>query len=77
MSTVIESRNKLDSKIDVLLNTEAEAAGIAEVTPQELVLLDLQTALQKLHCLVSSNRNVTGNLLVTPDSEWPHSVSRY
>ena len=58
----------------MFLNTETEAAGIAEVSPQELILLDLEPTLQKLHCLLASHRHVTRYLLVTPDPERPNGV---
>lgn len=66
--------NWLDSEIDVLLNTESEAASIAEVSPQKLVLLDLEATLQKLHCLLASHRDVARNLLITPNPERPNRV---
>ena len=66
--------NWLDSEIDVLLNTESEAASIAEVSPQKLVFLDLEPTLQKLHCLLASHRHVARNLLITPNPERPNRV---
>lgn len=38
----------LDTKIDVLADTEAEVASLGEVTLAELVLLDLETTLKNL-----------------------------
>lgn len=58
----------------MLLNTETEAASIAEVSPQKLVLLDLEATLQKLHCLLASHRDVARNLLITPNPERPNRV---
>lgn len=58
----------------MLLNTESEAASIAEVSPQKLVLLDLEATLQKLHCLLASHRHVARNLLITPNPERPNGV---
>ncbi|BAS77817.1 Os02g0235701, partial [Oryza sativa Japonica Group] len=66
----------LDAKINVLLDTEAEASGVTEVPPEQLVLLDLEPALQQLHRLLPSHRHVARDLLVTPDSERPHGVPR-
>jgi len=66
----------LDSKINVLLDTESEAASVTEVPPQELVLLHFQATLKKLHCLVSSHGDIARNLFITPDSERSHSVPR-
>ena len=67
-------KDLLDAQINVLLDTESEATGITEVPPQKLVLLNLQTALKKLHSLLSPDRNVASNLLITPDSERSHGV---
>ena len=58
----------------MLLNTESKAASIAEVSPQKLVLLDLEPTLQKLHCLLASHRHVARNLLITPNPERPNRV---
>ena len=58
----------------MLLNTESEAASIAEVSPQKLVFLDLEATLQKLHCLLASHRHVARNLLITPNPERPNRV---
>lgn len=58
----------------MFLNTETKASGVAEVPAQQLVFLDLQSTLQKLHCLIAADSHVAGNLLVTPDPEGPHSV---
>ena len=66
----------LDAKINVLLDTKPEAAGLTEVPPQQLVLLDLQATLQQLHRLLSPHRHVARNLLITPNAERPHSVPR-
>ena len=65
----------LDSKIDMLLYTKTKTASIAEVSPQQLVLLHLQSTLQELHRLVTPDRDITSNLFVTPDPKGPHSVS--
>ena len=66
----------LDAKINVLLDTKPEAAGLTEVPPQQLVLLDLQATLQQLHRLLSPHCHVARNLLITPNSKRPHSVPR-
>ena len=59
----------LDAQINVLLNTEAEVAGVGEVLLHELVLLHLQTALQNLQGLLAANGGMDGDLLVTADGE--------
>jgi len=67
-------RKLLDSQINVLLNAEAEAASVAEVSPEQLVLLHLQTTFQKLHGLVTSHRYIAGDLLVSSNPKGTHSV---
>lgn len=67
-------RRLLDSQINVLLNAEAEAASVAEVFPQELVLLDLQTTFQKLHRLVTPHGHIACDLLVSSNPKGTHSV---
>lgn len=58
----------------MLLDTESETASVTEVPPQELVLLDLQATLEKLHCLVSPHSHVASNLLITPDPKRSNGV---
>jgi hypothetical protein len=60
----------------VLLDAETKAPGVAEVPPEQLVLLDLEAALKQLHGLLAPHRDVAGDLLVTPDAERPHRVPR-
>lgn len=45
----------LDTKIDVLVDTETEAAGVGEVLLLQLVLLDLKTTVQDLVGLEASD----------------------
>ena len=66
----------LHAKIDVLLDTEAKAAGVTEVPPEQLVLLHLEPALEQLHRLLAPHRHVARDLLVTPDAERAHGVPR-
>lgn len=73
---VRRSRAVLDTKVDVLLDAESEAPSVAEVPPEQLVLLDLEAALKQLHGLLAPHRDVAGDLLVTPDAERPHRVPR-
>lgn len=65
----------LDAQIDVLGDTEAEVAGLAEVALPQLVLLDLEAALENLLCLGAADGDVDGDLLVTADTEGSDSVS--
>ena len=59
----------LDSEINVLVDTESEVSRIGEVLLHELVLLHLQTALQNLQSLLTTDGDVHGDLLVTADGE--------
>ena len=65
----------LDAEIDVLANTEAEVAGLAEVALAQLVLLDLEATLEDLLGLGATDGNVDGNLFVTTDTEGTDSVA--
>jgi hypothetical protein len=64
----------LDAKINVLLDTKTKAPCLTEVPPQQFILLDLQSTLQKLHCLLTPYSNIAGNLLITPDTKGTDSV---
>ena len=65
------------TKVDVLLDTETEVAGLGEVAAAELVLLDLEAALEDLLGLGAADGDVHGDLLVTPDTERAHSEARF
>lgn len=65
----------LDAQIDVLGDTETEVAGLGEIALAELVLLDLEAALQDFLCLGAADGNVDGNLLVTTDTKGTDGVS--
>ena len=58
----------LDAEIDVLRDTKAEVASLAEVTLAELVFLDLKTTLENFLGLGATDCNVNRNLLVTSDT---------
>ena len=64
------------TKVDVLLNTETEVAGLGEVAALELVLLDLEAALEDLLGLGPADGDVHGDLLVTTDTELADGVPR-
>ena len=66
----------LESKIDVLLDTEAKVARIAEVALLELVLLHLEAALEDLHGLLAAHSHVARDLFVTADAERADRVAR-
>ena len=65
----------LDAKIDVLRDTEAEVARLAEVALPQLILLDLEATLENLLCLGAADGDVDGDLLVTADTEGSDGVS--
>ena len=65
----------LDAEIDVLADTEAEVAGLAEVALAQLVLLDLEATLENLLGLGTTDGDVDGDLLVTADTEGSDSVA--
>jgi hypothetical protein len=58
----------------MILNTKAKTTGITEVSPQQFIFLDLQTTLQKLHCLVASNSDVASNLFIPSITKGMDSV---
>lgn len=45
----------LQTEVDVLLDTKAEASSVREVFALELILLNLQPSLEDLQCLVSAD----------------------
>lgn len=59
----------LDTEIDVLADTETEVASLGEVALAELVLLDLEAALENLLGLGAADRDVHRDLFVTADTE--------
>ena len=67
----------LDTKVDVLRDTEAEVASGGEVALFEFVLLHLKTTLENLHSLLATNSHVHRDLFVTTDTEGTHGVAGY
>jgi len=65
----------LDSEVDVLADAEAEVAGLGEVALAELVLLDLEAALEDLLGLGAADGDVDRDLLVTTDTEGTDGVT--
>lgn len=65
----------LDAEIDVLGDTEAEVAGLAEVALAQLVLLDLEATLENLLSLGATDSDVDSDLFVTADTEGTDGVA--
>jgi len=65
----------LDAQINVLHDTETEAAGAREVALLELVLLDLQARLKDLLGFWASDGNSAGDLFISSDTEGSHGES--
>lgn len=63
------ARVVLDAEIDVLADAEAEVARLAEVALAELILLDLEAALENLLGLGATDGDVHRDLFVTADTE--------
>ena len=59
----------LDTEVNVLLNSEPEATLSSEVLVLKLVFLNLQTFLKDLFGLLSSHGNMTGDLVITANTE--------
>jgi hypothetical protein len=59
----------------VLGDTETKVAGLGEVALLELVLLDLEATLEDLLSLGPTDGDVTGDLLVTTDTEVTDGVA--
>jgi len=70
-----DRRVVLDPQINVLGDAEAEVASLGEVALPQLVLLDLEAALENLLCLGAANCDVDGDLLVTSDTECTDGVA--
>merc|ERR1719231_1380709 len=61
----------LDTEVDVLSDTKAEAAVLAKVTLTKLVLFDLQPLFDDFHGLLATHCHVASDLLVTSNTEGP------
>lgn len=73
---VPDTRVVLDAQVDVLLDAKAKVARGREVALLELVLLDLEAALEDLLGLGAADRHVDGNLLVAADAKVADRVAR-
>ncbi|PPQ69592.1 hypothetical protein CVT25_000966 [Psilocybe cyanescens] len=65
------------AQVDVLLDAEPKVAGLREVLAPQLVLLDLQPALQDLLGLGPADGDVHGDLLVTTDAKGADGVAGF
>lgn len=68
------TRVVLDAEVDVLADTEAEVARLAEVALAEFVLLDLQATLENLLGLGTADGDMHSDLFVTADTELANGV---
>ena len=59
----------LNSEIDMLLNSESEAASIREILFLELSIFDFQASLEDLIGFITSHCYMDCNLLVSLDAE--------
>jgi len=67
--------NLLDSQINMLMNTKAKATSITKVPFEKFIFLHLQTTLQKLHRLVTSDSDIACNLLISSNPKGTNSVA--
>merc|ERR1719473_1924570 len=65
----------LDAEVDVLGDAEAEAAGLREVLLTQLVLVDLEAALEELVRLLATHRRADRHLLVTAHAPGPDRLA--
>merc|ERR1719291_122532 len=63
------ARVVLDAKVNMLRDTETEAAVLCEVFLAELVLLDLETFLKNFFSFLAAHGHVTSDLLIAADAE--------
>ena len=59
----------LNTQIDVFLDTETETSSIREVSFSEFSVLDFKSSFENFVSLVSSNSDVSGDFLVSFDTE--------
>ena len=65
----------LDTQVNVLLDTESEAAGIREISLFQLSVLDLETSLQDFISFVTSDCNMNCDFFVSLDAETSNGKS--
>jgi len=71
-----DGRVVLDTKINVLRDTETKVSRLGEVALAQLVLLDLQSTLENLLSLGAADGDVHGDLFVPTDAKSSHRVAR-
>ena len=59
----------LNTQIDVFLDTETETSSIREVSFSEFSVLDFKSSFENFVSLISSDGNVSGDFLVSFDTE--------
>ena len=59
----------------MLMNTKAKATSITKVPFEKFIFLHLQTTLQKLHRLVTSDSDIACNLLISSNPKGTNSVA--
>ena len=67
----------LDTKIDVFADSKTKVASLREVALAKLIFLDLQSTLENLLCLWSSDGNMDGYLFVTADTEGTDGIAGF
>jgi len=65
----------LDTKIDMLIDTEAEVALVGEVGSLKLVLLNLESGVEELLSLSASDSHMHSNFLISLDRERSDGVA--
>ena len=60
----------------MFVDSESEVARVGEVLLKEFIFLHFEAALEDLKRLLSPNRDVTGDFLITADSEGSEGVTR-
>lgn len=65
----------LDTQINMLIDTESEVTGGAEVILVKFVFLNLQSRLKKLQGLLTTDGDVGGDLLVTTNGKSTDCIS--
>lgn len=70
-----DRRVVLDTQVNVLVDAETKVAGLGKVALAQLVLLDLEAALENLLGLWTADGDVHGDLFVTADTKGTDGVA--